>query len=101
MVKAVGASRGRPAPNHNAIRRLAAAVARETQKPIVASALGVAESLHSNFHEVELNIQDDGIHVETIWEAATYLYSLLPQEVRSEVENQELEQKGATENGLE
>jgi len=92
IIKAVGTSRGKPAPNHNAIRRLAATFAREAHKPIISQGLGVAENLHSNFHEVDLDVQDVGIHVETIKEAVAYLYSLLPLEIRAEVENREMQQ---------
>lgn len=91
-VKAIGTARGRPAPNHNSIRRLAAKLAEETHNPIISQGLGVAENLHHNFHEVELDIQDVGIHVETIKEAVVYLYSLIPQEVRAEVEKREMQQ---------
>lgn len=91
MVKAVGAGRGRPAHTHASIRRLAAKLAEETHSPIISQGLGVAEHLHSNFHEVELDIQDVGVHVQTITDTVTYLYSLVLPEVRDEVEKREMQ----------
>ena len=91
IIKAVGISRGRPAPNHNSIRRLAATFARETHNSIISQALGAAENLHSNFHEVDLDVQDVGLHIETIRRAVGDLYLLLPQQIRTEVERRERE----------
>ncbi len=100
MIKSLGISRGRPAPNHNRIRKLAETFAQETKDPLISQALGVAENLHSNFHEVDFDVQDVEIQVSTIREAVNRLYSLLPESIRLEVEKREKEGFSSTDNDL-
>ncbi len=80
---AVAASRGIPLTTHKSLRHFVSSLVRERSDQDLATTFRAAESLHSDFYEVELEVEDVGALTEPIRRAVANLMSLIPQELRS------------------
>ena len=83
-VHALAASRGTALRTHRSLRNFASAVAREIEDRSLAEGYRLAEGLHSNFYEVELDPEDIQKTVEPVRNAVGKLLSLIPPEALTE-----------------
>ena len=88
-LQAVAASKGSRLANHRSLRYFATTLAKELQDPSLAEGFRLADGLHSNFYEVELEPQDVEVVVEPLRRTVLKLLALIPTEIlRPEVEGQ-------------
>jgi hypothetical protein len=80
-LQAVAASKGKYLANHRSLRWFANTIAKELRDLEVAKSYQIAERLHSNFHEVELEPEDVDIAVEPIRSTVQKLLRLIPKEI--------------------
>lgn len=83
-LQAVAAWRGTHLANHRSLRFWAAAIAKELNDPTINEGFIFAERLHSNFHEVELEVVDVATTVEPIRRTVEKLLALIPPEALEE-----------------
>lgn len=79
-LKAMAATKDRPLRSHNAIRDYAIELSRALKDDTIRHAFDKAQSLHSNFYESELTIEDVVIGAEDVKLAVSKLLKLLPEE---------------------
>lgn len=77
---AVAAWRNTPVKNHKGLRQLVGAIAKETRDGDIAVGFSVAERLHGNFYEVELEPEDIAASVAPILLAVRKILGLIPPE---------------------
>lgn len=82
-LEAVAESRNFKLANHRSLRWLAAELSRETNDKSINNIFYQAEALHSNFHTVELTVQEVATNVEAIRDLVSKLLSLIPSELAS------------------
>ena len=83
-LKAVAASRGIHLASHSGLRRFATALAREEEDASLVEGVHMAESLHSNFYETELEAQDIVPVVDSIRRTLEKLFALIPEQALEE-----------------
>ena len=79
-LKAVAASRDIWLKSHKAVRDYAMEVARALQDDNIRHAFDYAQSLHSNFYESGLMLEDVAIGAEDVKKTVAKLLSLIPEE---------------------
>ena len=80
-LQAVAASRNKRLSNHRSLRWFASQLARELGDKTLLDGFRRAEYLHSNFHEVDLTVEDVAIDVDSIQAVVSRLLSLVPLEL--------------------
>lgn len=83
-LQAVAASRGKHLANHRSLHWFVAQLGKELEDKDLVAAFYQAEALHSNFHEVELTIEDVAINLEPIRTTVLKLLKLIPSELLDE-----------------
>ena len=83
-LKAVAASRGISLRTHERLKRYAMDLAKERQDENIKNAFYRAQSLHSNFYETGLLIEDVAISAEDVRAVVGKLLSLIPEERQNE-----------------
>ena len=79
-LKAVAANRGIRLKSHKDIRNYAIEATRATRDDSIWHAFTTAQSLHSNFYETGLMLEDVAIAAKEIKEAIATLFSFIPKE---------------------
>jgi hypothetical protein len=79
-LKAVAASRGIRLKSHKEIRDYAMELARALKDESIRHAFNNAQSLHSNFYESGLMLEDVAIGADDVKTAVAKLFSLIPEE---------------------
>lgn len=80
-LQAVAASRNMHLANHRSLRYFASQLAKELEDRSINDSFIFAERLHSNFHEVELEVEDVAAMVDSIKETVSKLLKLIPEEL--------------------
>ena len=80
-IQALAASRGRLLTNHRSLRWFITTLAKERNDRTLVDNFRRAEYLHSNFHEVDLSVEDVALDVDSIRELVNSLLSLIPTEL--------------------
>ncbi|MBI4608860.1 MAG: hypothetical protein HY726_07630 [Candidatus Rokubacteria bacterium] len=83
-IQAVAVWRGTHLANHRSLRYWAATIAKELNDPTINEGFVIAERLHSNFHEVELDAVDVATVAETIRRTVAKLLAIIPPEALEE-----------------
>jgi len=79
-LKAVGASEGRELNTHGEIRKYATELAKKHNDMSIWDVYGIANSLHGNFYEAGLSLEEVQIHAERIRITVVKLFNLIPEE---------------------
>jgi hypothetical protein len=79
-LKAVAASEGKELNTHGEIRKYAAELAKKHNDVSIWDIYGVANSLHGNFYETGLSLEEVQTHAERIRETVLKLFSYIPEE---------------------
>jgi len=79
-LKAVAASEGRELNTHGEIRKCATELAKKHNDMSIWDVYGIANSLHGNFYEAGLSLEEVQIHAERIRITVVKLFSLIPEE---------------------
>ena len=82
-LKAVAAIKERQLRSHNAIRDYALELSKELKDDAIRHAFDKAQSLHSNFYESGLTMEDVAVGAEDVKSAVGKLLKLLPEETSS------------------
>lgn len=80
-LQAVAASRSMHLKNHRSLRFFASQLANELGDRSINDSFVLAQHLHSNFHEVELEVEDVAAVVDPIRDAVSTLLKLIPAEM--------------------
>lgn len=78
---AVAASRNVHLSNHRSLRWFVSTLARELNDRTLLDGFRQAEALHSNFHEVDLAVEDVAVVADPIRESVSRLLALVPSEL--------------------
>ena len=79
-LKAVAASERRELNTHGDIRKYAAELAKKHNDMSIWDVYGIANSLHSNFYEAGLSLEEVQTHADRIRTIVVKLFSFLPEE---------------------
>ncbi len=79
-LKAVAASEGRELNTHGEIRKYATELAKKHNDMSIWDVYGVANSLHGNFYEAGLSLEEVQTHAERIRTIVVKLFNLISQE---------------------
>ncbi len=79
-LKAVAASEGRELNTHGEIRRYATELAKKHNDMSIWDVYGIANSLHGNFYEAGLSLEEVQTHADRIRTIVVKLFSLIPGE---------------------
>ncbi len=79
-LKAVAASEGRELNTHGEIRRYATELAKKHNDMSIWDVYGIANSLHGNFYEAGLSLEEVQTHADRIRTTVVKLFSLIPGE---------------------
>lgn len=79
-LKAVAASEGKELNTHGEIRKYAAELAKKHNDVSIWDIYGVANSLHGNFYEAGLGLEEVQTHAERIRTVVLKLFSYIPEE---------------------
>lgn len=80
-LQAVAASRNIRLSNHRSLRWFVSTLARELNDRTLLDGFGQAQVLHSNFHEVDLAVEDVAVVVDPIRGLVSRLLALIPNEL--------------------
>lgn len=83
-LQAVALSHGTPLANHRSLRWFASQLAKELSDRSILDGFWQAEKLHSNFHDVDLSVEDVATMVDAIKTTVSRLLSLVPAEILRE-----------------
>lgn len=79
-LKAVAASEGKELNTHGEIRKYATELAKKHDDVSIWDVYGIANSLHGNFYEAGLSLEEIQTHAERIRTTVVKLLSLIPEE---------------------
>ena len=79
-LKAVAASEGKELNSHGEIRKYAMELAKKHNDVSIWDVYGIANSLHSNFYEAGLSLEEVQTHADRIRTIVVKLFSFLPEE---------------------
>ena len=79
-IKAVAASEERELNTHGDIRKYAAELAKKHNDTSIWDVYGIANSLHGNFYEAGLSLEEVQTHAERIRTTVVKLFNLIPGE---------------------
>jgi len=79
-LKAVAASEGRELNTHGEIRRYATELAKKHNDMSIWDVYGIANSLHGNFYEAGLSLEEVQTHAERIRTTVVKLFGFIPGE---------------------
>jgi len=80
-LEALAESRNRRLANHRSLRWFVAELSRETGNRSINDAFYQAEALHSNFHSVEMSVENVAANVDSIRDLVSNVLSLIPIEL--------------------
>ena len=83
-LEALAESRNISLANHRSLRWFAAELSRETGDKSINSTFYQAEALHSNFHSVDMSVQDVATNVNAIRDLVSKLLSMIPPELANQ-----------------
>ncbi|MBI4302871.1 MAG: PaREP1 family protein [Chloroflexi bacterium] len=83
-LQAVAVSRGTRLANHRSLHWFVGQLGKELNDRSIIDGFFLAEHLHSNFHEVELTVEDVAAVVEPIRNTIAKLFDLIPKELVNE-----------------
>jgi hypothetical protein len=81
-LKAVAASEEKELKTHGEIRKYAAELAKKYKDVSIWDVYGIANSLHSNFYETGLSLEEVQTHAERIRTIILKLFSYIPKEAK-------------------
>ncbi|MBN1366629.1 MAG: PaREP1 family protein [Dehalococcoidales bacterium] len=80
-LEALAESRNIKLSNHRSLRWFVTEISRETNNKNISNAFYQAEALHSNFHSVNMTVNDIAVNLESIKNLVSILFSLIPKEL--------------------
>ena len=80
-IQAVAASRGMLLSNHRSLRWFISTLGKELNDGTLVAGFRRAEYLHSNFHDVDLSVEDIALEIDSIRGLVSRLLSLIPLEL--------------------
>ena len=85
-LEALAESRNRRLANHRSLRYFVGELSRETGDRSINDVFYQAENLHSNFHSVDMSVENVGANVDAIRGLVWKLLSMIPPELVSQEE---------------
>jgi hypothetical protein len=87
-LEALAESRNIRLANHRSLRYFVSELSRETGDRSINNAFYQAEALHSNFHSVDMSVEDIANNVDAIRDLVSKLLSMIPPELVNQKEAQ-------------
>lgn len=83
-LEALAESRNIRLANHRSLRWFVAELSRETGDKSINNIFYQAEALHSNFHSVDMTVQDVATNIDAIRDLVSKLLSMIPPELTNQ-----------------
>ena len=87
-LEALAESRNIRLANHRSLRYFVSGLSRETGDRSINAAFYQAEALHSNFHSVDMSVEDVATNVDAIRDLVSKLLLMIPPELVNQKETQ-------------